>query len=157
MGQSGAAKKLWALVAGLPTKVVGVGEHDAPIDVFFTDYPADETGMEGDLVVGFSTQERKLDIVDRADVEEAFRRFVPEAGVLKVDGHDWLADPWSKGTWCTPPAGLLSTYASALESTEDRLVFAGSDISHAFRGWIEGALRTGAVAAARLAAIIDEG
>lgn len=157
IGQSGAAKKLWALVAGLPTKVVGVGEQNAPIDVFFTDYPADETGMEGDLVVGFSTQERKLDIVDRADVEEAFRRFVAEAGVLKVDGHDWLADPWSKGTWCTPPAGLLSTYASALESTEGRLVFAGSDISHAFRGWIEGAVRTGEVAAARLAAIIDEG
>ncbi len=156
IGQSGAAKKLWALVTDLPPKIVGIGEHDAPIDVFFTDYPADETGLGGDLVVGFSTQERPLDILDRDDVEAAFRRYVPEAGVLKVDGYDWLADPYSKGTWCTPPAGLLSKYASALEATEGRLVFAGSDIAHAFRGWMEGAVATGATAATRLSAILAQ-
>ena len=154
IGQSGAAKKLWALVTDLPPKLLGVGDHDEPIDVFFTDFPADETGLGGDLVVGFSTQERPLDIVDRDDMEVAFRRYVPEAGVLKVDGHDWLADPYAKGTWCAAPAGLLSKYASALEATEGRLVFAGSDIAHAFRGWMEGAVATGATAATRLSAIL---
>ena len=154
IGQSGAAKKLWALVTDLPPKLLGVGDHDEPIDVFFTDFPADETGLGGDLVVGFSTQERPLDIVDRDDMEVAFRRYVPEAGVLKVDGHDWLADPYAKGTWCATPAGLLSKYASALEATEGRLVFAGSDIAHAFRGWMEGAVATGATAATRLSAIL---
>jgi monoamine oxidase len=157
IGQSGAAKKLFALIAGLPPKILGVGEHDQPIDVFFTDYPADETGLGGDLVVGFSTQERPLDISDRDDMEAAFRRYVPEAAVLKVDGHDWLADPYAKGTWCAAPAGLLSRYASALEATEGRLVFAGSDIAHAFRGWMEGAVATGATAARRLSAILAEG
>ncbi len=156
IGQSGAAKKLWALVTGLPPKLLAVGEHDAPIDVFFTDYPADETDLGGDLVVGFSTQERPLDILDRDDTENAVRQYVPGAEVLKVDGHDWLADPYSKGTWCTPPAGLLSRYASALEATEGRLVFAGSDIAHAFRGWMEGAVRTGATAAQRLSAILAD-
>lgn len=156
IGQSGAAKKLWALVTGLPPKLLGVGEQDAPIDVFFTDYPAAETVLGGDLVVGFSTRERALDILDRADVEAAIRQYVPQANVLKVDGHDWLADPYSKGTWCAAPAGLLSKYASALDATEDRLVFAGSDISHAFRGWIEGAVLTGATAAARLSAILQK-
>ena len=156
IGQSGAAKKLWALVTDLPPKILGVGEHDAPIDVFFTDYPADETGLGGDLVVGFSTQERPLDILDREDVEAAFRRYVPDAGVVKVDGYDWLADPYSKGTWCAAPAGLLSKYATALEATEGRLVFAGSDIAHAFRGWMEGAVLTGATAARRLSAILAQ-
>lgn len=156
IGQSGAAKKLWALVTDLPPKLLGIGEHDEPIDVFFTDYPADETGLGGDLVVGFSTQERPLDIMDRDDVEAAFRRYVPDAGVVKVDGYDWLADPYAKGTWCAAPAGLLSKYASALESTEGRLVFAGSDIAHAFRGWMEGAVLTGATAATRLSAILAE-
>lgn len=155
IGQSGAAKKLWALVTGLPPKVLGIGEHETPIDVFFTDYPADETGLGGDLVVGFSTKERSLDILDRDEVEEALRRYIPKAGVVKVDGYDWLSDPYSKGTWCAAPAGLLSRYASALESTEGRLVFAGSDISHAFRGWIEGAVATGGIAARRLSAILD--
>ncbi|MGN6754544.1 MAG: flavin monoamine oxidase family protein [Intrasporangium sp.] len=154
IGQSGAAKKLWALVTDLPPKVLGIGDHDTPIDVFFTDFPAEETGLGGDLVVGFSTQERPLDMLDREDMEAALRRYVPEAGVLKVDGHDWLADPYAKGTWCAAPAGLLSEYASALEATEGRLVFAGSDIAHAFRGWMEGAVATGATAAARLSAIL---
>jgi monoamine oxidase len=156
IGQSGAAKKLWALVTNLPPKLLGVGEHDEPIDIFFTDFPADETGLGGDLVVGFSTQERPLDILDRDEMEAAFRRYVPEAGVLLVDGHDWLADPYAKGTWCAAPAGLLSKYASALEATEGRLVFAGSDIAHAFRGWMEGAVATGATAATRLSAILAE-
>lgn len=154
IGQSGAAKKLWALVTDLPPKLLGVGGHDEPIDVFFTDFPADETGLGGDLVVGFSTQERPLDILDREDMEVAIRRYVPEAGVVKVDGHDWLADPYAKGTWCAAPAGLLSKYASALEATEGRLVFAGSDIAHAFRGWMEGAVATGTTAAGRLSAIL---
>jgi monoamine oxidase len=155
LGQSGAAKKLWALVTDLPPKVLGVGDHDEPIDVFFTDFPAEETGLSGDLVVGFSTQERPLDILNRDDMEAALRRYVPGAGVLKVDGHDWLADPYARGTWCAAPAGLLSKHASALEATEGRLVFAGSDIAHAFRGWMEGAVLTGATAAKRLSAILD--
>jgi monoamine oxidase len=156
MGQSGAAKKLWALVTRLPPKLLAIGEHAEPIDVFFTDYPAEETGLGGDLVVGFSTQERPLDILDRDDVETAVRRYIPEAGVLAVDGYDWVADPYSKGTWCAAPAGLLSKYASALEATEGRLVFAGSDIAHAFRGWMEGAVATGRVAATRLSAILAD-
>lgn len=156
IGQPGAAKKLWALVTDLPPKILGIGEHDAPIDVFFTDYPAAETGLGGDLIVGFSTQERPLDILDRDEVEEALRLYVPEAGVVKVDGYDWLSDPYSKGTWCASPAGLLSRYASALESTEGRLVFAGSDIAHAFRGWIEGAVATGGIAARRLSDLLAD-
>lgn len=156
IGQSGAAKKLWALVENLPPKILGVGGLAAPIDVFFTDYPSDETDLGGDLVVGFSTQDRPLDICDRDDMEAAFRRYVSDAGVLKVDGHDWLADPYAKGTWCAAPAGLLSKYASALEASEGRLVFAGSDIAHAFRGWMEGAVATGAVAATRLSAILAD-
>lgn len=156
IGQSGAAKKLWALVTGLPPKILGIGEHDEPIDVFFTDYPGAETGLGGDLVVGFSTQERPLDILDRDDMQTAFRRYVPEASVLKVDGHDWLADPYSKGTWCAAPAGLLSKFDSALAAAEGRLVFAGSDIAYAFRGWMEGAVETGATAATALSAVLAE-
>lgn len=156
IGQSGAAKKLFALVTDLPSKLLGIGEHAAPIDVFFTDYPADVTGLGGDLVVGFSTQERPLNILDRDDMEAALRQYIPSAGVVKVDGHDWLADPYSKGTWCAAPAGLLSKYATALEATEGRLVFAGSDIAHAFRGWMEGAVATGATAAKRLSTLLAE-
>jgi monoamine oxidase len=156
IGQSGAAKKLWALVDGLPPKLLAIGEPEAAIDVFFTDYPAEEAGLGGDLIVGFATPESSLDILDRDEVELAVRRFVPEATVLKVDGHDWVTDPYSKGTWCSPPAGLLSRYASALQAPEGRLVFAGSDVAHAFRGWMEGAVATGGVAAARLTAILAE-
>lgn len=156
IGQNGAAKKLWALVTDLPPKLLGVGDHDEPIDVFFTDYPADETGLGGDLIVGFSTQERPLNILDRDEMDAAVRRYVPDAVVVKVDGHDWFADPYAKGTWCAAPAGLLSRYDSALEATEGRLVFAGSDIAHSFRGWMEGAVVSGATAATRLCSILAQ-
>lgn len=156
IGQCGKGKKMWALVGDLPPKLVGVGGQDSPIDVFFTDYPIDETGLGGDLVVGFSTEDRPLNILDQEDMEAAFRRYVPEAKVLKLDGYDWGADPYAKGTWCAAPPGLLSAYASALEANEGRLVFAGSDIAHAFREWMEGAVATGAAAATRLSVILDD-
>jgi monoamine oxidase len=70
--------------------------------------------------------------------------------VLKVDSHDWVADPYAKGTWCAAPAGLLSKHAAGLAEDEGRLIFAGSDLAHAFRGWITGAVESGGAAASRL-------
>jgi monoamine oxidase len=147
-GQAGTTQKLWALATGLPTKLQAVGERATEIDAFSAQYHLDE----GDLVVGFSTRERGLDIGDPAAVEAALRVFAPDVRVLEVDSHDWLADPYAKGTWCSMRPGMLSRHAAGLGADEGRLVFAGSDISHAFRGWMTAALDTGSAAAARLSA-----
>ena len=40
-----------------------------------------------------------------ADVERALRAFFPEAELVACDHHDWIADPFSRGTWATAPVG----------------------------------------------------
>ena len=73
-----------------------------------------------------------------------------------ADGHDWIADPFSKGTWLAVPPGWLSTgLFHQLEEPEGRLAFAGSDISLEGGGWIEGAVMSGGAAAERVAALLD--
>ena len=58
--------------------------------------------------------------------------------------HDWIGDPWSKGTWLSwPPGWFTSGLVFALEEPEGRLAFAGSDISEDGAGWIEGAVSSG--------------
>jgi monoamine oxidase len=152
-GQAGTTQKLWALTTGLPSKLQAVGDRATAIDAFSAQYHLDE----GDLVVGFSTRERGLAISDPVAVEAALREFAPEARVSKVDSHDWFADPYAKGTWCAMRPGMLSQNATGLGADEGRLVFAGSDISDAFRGWMTAALDTGGTAAARLSALLAEG
>jgi monoamine oxidase len=150
IGQSGTTTKLWALATGLPSKLQGIGDRATSIDTFTAEFHLDE----GDLVVGFSTRERGLDATDTAAVEAALREFAPDARVTKVDSHDWVEDPYAKGTWCAAPAGLLSKHASGLGADEGRLVFAGSDLAHAFRGWMTGAVESGGAAASRLSALL---
>ncbi|MBS1889083.1 MAG: FAD-dependent oxidoreductase [Actinobacteria bacterium] len=152
IGQSGTTTKLWALATGLPEKLQGVGERATPLDTFTAQFAV----AEGDLVVGFSTRERGLDATDPAAVEAALRQFAPDARVSKSDTHDWVADPFAKGTWCAAPAGLLSKHAGGLAADEGRLFFAGSDLSHAFRGWITAAVDSGGAAAARLTALLAD-
>lgn len=152
IGQSGTTTKLWALATGLPEKLQGVGERATPLDTFTAQFAIDE----GDLMVGFSTRERGLDVADPAAVEAALREFVPGARVTKTDFHDWVADPFAKGTWCAAPAGLLSQHASGLAADEGRLFFAGSDIAHAFRGWMTAAVESGDAAAARVSALLGD-
>jgi monoamine oxidase len=150
IGQSGTTTKLWALATGLPPKLQGVGERATPIDTFTAQFPVDE----GDLVVGFSTRERGLDVGDPAAVEAALRAFVPDARVTRSDTHDWSEDPFAKGTWCAAPAGLLSKHASGLTADEGRLFFAGSDIAHEFRGWMTAAVDSGGAAASRVSTLL---
>ena len=107
-------------------------------------------------MVGFSTRERGLDARDPKAMEAALRQFAPEVQVAKSDTHDWVEDPFAKGTWCAMPAGLLSQHAAGLGADEGRLFFAGSDVAHEFRGWMNGAVDSGGQAASRLAALLAE-
>lgn len=64
--------------------------------------------------------------------------------------HDWTADPWSQGCPCPvlPPGpnGVLDL-ASALETSAGLVHFAGTETSMVWRGYMEGAVRSGERAA----------
>ncbi len=51
------------------------------------------------LAVGFSAPPTLLDPTDPEAIAAAVAEHFPEAKVLATDGHDWVADPFSRGGW----------------------------------------------------------
>ncbi len=101
----------------------------------------------GRLLVGIGTDPRQLDVTDRTDVERAIRQFAPEARVVASDGHDWIEDEFSQGTWMAYRPGQVQRLHSALPKPEGRLFFAGSDVARGWAGFMDGALESGAATA----------
>jgi monoamine oxidase len=142
-GQPGLASKVIAVARGVPAAFAAFG-WATPLQAMVS---MRSVGEDAQLVVGFDG----LGIVDpsaRAAAEGAVQAFVPDAEILAWGGHDWIADPFSRGTWLAmPPDWITDGTFDALEGPDGRLVFAGSDVSYEGGGWIEGALASGHIAA----------
>lgn len=145
----GEMSKVLAVVRDAPDTFLGVG-WDTPVNAGFVTKPT----ADGRLFMGFSVQDR-VDLSDHAAVAAAVNAHLPEATVVATDGHDWVADPFSKGTWLAIPPGWFGDGTfDQLELPEGRLAFAGSDIAAEGAGWIEGAIGSGIRAAATLAPLL---
>jgi monoamine oxidase len=78
--------------------------------------------------------------------------------VVATRGHDWTTDPWSDGVTEARGAGVGHQKSKTLNEPEGRVVLAGTDLaSGPFHGWIEGALESGATAAARVTRLLAAG
>jgi len=69
---------------------------------------------------------------------------------LEIVYHDWTADPWSQGCPCPvlpPGPNGVTELAGALQQSVGALHFAGTETSHVWRGYMEGAVRSGERAA----------
>jgi monoamine oxidase len=142
-GQPGLASKVIAVARGVPAAFAAFG-WATPLQAMVSMRPV---GDDAQLVVGFDGL-GAVDPSDRGAAEDAVRAFVPGAEILAWGGHDWIADPYSRGTWLAmPPDWLTDGTFDDLEGPDGRLVFAGSDVSHDGGGWIEGALASGHAAA----------
>ncbi|MFL5767713.1 MAG: FAD-dependent oxidoreductase [Actinomycetota bacterium] len=108
----------------------------------------------GRLVTGFSGV-RGIDPTEPAAVDEALKEYLPDSEVLRSDGHDWNADPFSRGAWFSPRPGWDTRGGGSLMAPEGRLAFATSDISPSGAGWIEGAVVAGHHAARDTLAILE--
>lgn len=145
----GEVSKVIAIVGGAPAGYLGAG-WGTPVNAGFVPKPGD--GAQ--LFMGFSVQDR-VDLNDGAALTAAVRAHVPDAEVVQTGGHDWIADPYSKGTWlAVPPPWFSDGTFERLREPEGRLLFAGSDIAGEGAGWIEGAVGSGREAAAAAAALL---
>ena len=72
----------------------------------------------------------------------------PEAALVAHDYHDWNTDPHARGTWPTATVGEAELLTHERFPPHGRVYFAGSDVAPHDAGWIEGALLSGAAAAA---------
>ena len=142
-GHVGEVSKVLAVITGGPPTFLGMG-WDTPVNAGFIP----TTREDRQLFMGFSVEPR-IDLGDAGAVAAAVRAHLPDATVLQTAGHDWISDPYSKGTWLAIPPGWFSDGTfDALSEPEGRLVFAGSDIATEGAGWIEGAVASGRAAAA---------
>jgi monoamine oxidase len=145
----GEVSKVIAIVRGAPDGYLGVG-WGTPVNAGFISKPAGD----GALFVGFSVQDR-VDLSDEGAVAAAVRAHVPDAEVVRTAGHDWVTDPFSKGTWlAVPPTWFSDGTFEQLREPEGRLLFAGSDVAGEGAGWIEGAVGSGRVAASGAAELL---
>ena len=143
-GHAGEVSKVIAVIEGAPESYLGAA-WGTPIQAGFVTRAAGE-GRQ--LFMGFSVQDR-VDLADGAAVAAAVTAHLPEAEIVATAGHDWVTDPFAKGTWLgTPPTWFSDGTFEALCEHEGRLAFAGSDIAAEGAGWIEGAIGSGVSAAA---------
>jgi monoamine oxidase len=145
----GEVSKVLAVVRNAPDTFLGTG-WDTPINAGFVTRPAED----GRLFMGFSVQPR-VDLSDHDAVAGAVTAHLPGADVVATDGHDWVCDPFSKGTWlAVPPGWFADGTFERLEAADGRLAFAGSDIASQGAGWIEGAIGSGAKAAVTVSSVL---
>jgi len=146
---AGRSTKVLAVTEGFGATTIGVGwGHPFQAAVGTREVPG------GALVTGFDGVGLIHDAHDPREIEAALRVFAPETEVRAVDGHDWISDRFSKGTWLTWPPGWAAEIASQLGRPQGRLAFAGSDIAIEGAGYIEGAIVSGKAAAASIATLV---
>lgn len=145
---TGSGTKVYARVAGKHPILFGNGTQDMPLNFVWTEYD----DADSQLLVGFGASPKLLDITDRAAIEKAIRAYIPDARVVESYSYDWNGDPYALGTWCMYPPGMLTGSLAELQRPEGNLFFAGSDIANGWRGFIDGAIESGASAAIKAAA-----
>jgi monoamine oxidase len=148
---AGCAVKLVLLARGVEPRGLAVGHDPAlPLRWWYADEPCDGATR----LVAFGWRDG-FDPNDPAQVPAALRGYFPEAELVEVAWHDWNADPYARGTWLTVPADRPHLFDDpAAFDLPGRVVLAGSDVAREEAGWFEGALRSGAAAAERVAAVL---
>jgi monoamine oxidase len=142
-GNGGRGLKVWMRTRGLPPGSLAAGRGHGLHWIY-----ADRELSGGDvLALGFGYEDGGFDPTSAEAVGEALGALWPGAQLTGHTLHDWNGDEFSRGTWLTEIAGRpLPPVDDAL--ADRRLVLAGSDVSPREAGWIEGALLSGAEAAA---------
>lgn len=149
VGHIGASLKIWAKVTGVPVGVLVTGGGDG-IEWMFSER-ASQDGTT--LIVGFGLA-RNFDPARQGAIEAAVARFFPEAKVLAHDWHDWVADPYARGTWIAPVLGREEALAPDTWRMTGALAFASSDIAPEGAGWFDAAIISGRAAAEEIAAFL---
>ena len=137
------ARQTTLVVIDTQDGAVGVGEG---LHWWYVDDAVDEVVR----VTGFGWTVDGFDPGSRLDVERALHAFFPEGELVEFSHHDWVGDERSLGTWLTAPAGRAELVDPARFAPFACAAFAGSDVAHEEAGWFEGALVSGAAAAAHV-------
>jgi monoamine oxidase len=149
-GHLGRAVKVWAKVAGVSVGILATGGGDG-LEWMFSERRAADGAA---LIVGFGIASPGFDPARPGDVAQAVARFFPEGRLLAFDWHDWIADPFARGTWVASRLDAEGDVAAATWRREGRLAFASSDFASMGAGWFDAAAISGTEAAQEIAEIL---
>lgn len=146
-GHPGSGFKLYAEIRGRIPNVQLLGEEGDLIREAF----AYHIGDESSLIACFGNDSDQAAELDNVSLQTALRRFLPDIEVIGSASYGWDSDPFAKGTWCMWRPNWYQKYGDGLkEGAQGRVHFASSDYCEGTRGYIDGAIGSGAGAAARI-------
>ena len=135
---AGQGVKAWVIARGVPDDLFAMG-HGTRLDFAGAMRRCDD----GVLLVCFGPSAADLDVSDHAAVAAAVRELAPEAEIVDVHAHDWVGDPYSRGTWALLRPGQVHDAWSALRAPEGRVHFAGAHTALRWPSFMDGAVESG--------------
>ena len=144
---AGQGVKAWVIARGVPEDLCAMGQGTR-LDFL----GAMTTCAEGVVLVGFGPSAADLDVTDDAAVTAAVHELAPEAEVVAVHAHDWVGDPYARGTWAVLRPGQVHAAWSALRAPEGRVHFAGAHTALRWPSFMDGAIESGHRVAGEVAA-----
>lgn len=147
LGQASRGIKIFIHARGEPVRQNSI-RAGHPFEYLATD----EMRSDGSqLLIGFGPDADSFDASDVASVQRQLDEILPGYQVVDATAHNWLADPYSRGTWAIHRPGWYEHHHAAMQVPEGRVVLAGADVANGWAGFIDGAiesgLRAGALAA----------
>jgi hypothetical protein len=131
--------KFWAKVRGVNKPFI----YMAPAHHQVNYIQAEELHGDYATIVGFGCNSANFFPAMATHFEKQLRTFLPELEILGLTGHDWVADPFSLGTWAMLKKNQLTKYLAELQRNEDGVFLAGSDYANGWSGFIDGAIESG--------------
>ena len=151
-GHAGRCVKVWSKLAGL--KYVFAMGWPGTVECTLK-ATVHEGGEERAIFASFGLAPDLA--VDNADLLQAgLDQLELGATVEEVYGHDWINDPFSKGTWLALRPGQAPDLAQ-VDTSWGAIHLAGADFAGVWSGWVDGAIESGRMTAAEVDAALGQG
>jgi monoamine oxidase len=98
-------------------------------------------------LVVFGSHPDQIDPDDLVAVADLIRPVVPDITVLAAAMHDWVTDPYARGTWLAHDAATTTAEVEAVATPHGRIVPAGADVTRVGASYLDGAVYSGREAA----------
>lgn len=111
------------------------GEGQFSITCFMVGEPARRWGE-------LPRAERDKAVLDQ--IEKGFGKFAKVEQPLEIMEQEWMKEQWSQGCPCpVMPPGVMTELGNALRSSVGRLHFVGTETAYEWKGYMDGAVRSG--------------
>ncbi|KAL1876813.1 hypothetical protein Plec18167_005223, partial [Paecilomyces lecythidis] len=130
----------------------------SPFVFAFSDHNGTKKDREADgtWCIGFGYSGYLTDKKDSHHIVGQFCENVrPGVNVEAYLTHDWMNDPFAKGTWSCWGPGHMTKYLQELQQPHGRVIFSSADWADGWRGFIDGAIEQGIVAARTVQKFVD--